>query len=100
MKPPLVGGRSSLMLETIVGSAAAVFTTLSYVPQVRKTWATGETGDLSLKMLLLLATGLGLWVAYGLLKGDWVIVAANSVSLALLMVVLSFKVRATARSEI
>jgi MtN3 and saliva related transmembrane protein len=85
------------MLETIIGSAAAVFTTISYVPQVRKTWATGETGDLSLKMLLLLATGLALWTAYGLIKKDWVIVAANSVSLGLVVAVLSIKLHGDAR---
>jgi MtN3 and saliva related transmembrane protein len=87
------------MLETIVGSAAAVFTTISYVPQVRKTWATGETGDLSLKMLVLLATGLGLWTVYGLLQKDWVIFAANSMSLTLVLAVLSFKLRASSRSK-
>ncbi|MDB5569455.1 MAG: loop repeat protein [Hyphomicrobiales bacterium] len=80
-------------LETIVGSLAAFCTTVSYVPQVRKTWRTGETGDLSLRMVLLLAAGLGLWIVYGFLKGDWVIVAANTISLSLLCVILFFKMR-------
>jgi MtN3 and saliva related transmembrane protein len=53
------------------------------VPQLYKAWSTGETDDLSLRMLLVLATGLTLWVAYGLLKADIVIVIANSVSLLL-----------------
>ena len=42
-----------------------------------------------------LATGIGLWVAYGFLKGDAVIVVANSVSLLLGNLVV-FKVRETA----
>ena len=46
-------------LETLIGAAAAFCTTVSYIPQLRKCWTTGETGDLSLKMLLLLACGLG-----------------------------------------
>ena len=46
-------------LETLIGAAAALCTTVSYIPQLRKCWETGETGDLSLKMLLLLASGLG-----------------------------------------
>jgi MtN3 and saliva related transmembrane protein len=33
--------------------------------------------DLSLKMLLLLAAGLALWLVYGVLKGDFVIIAAT-----------------------
>lgn len=48
-------------LETLIGAAAAFCTTVSYVPQLRKCWTTGETGDLSLKMLLL-AAGLSLWI--------------------------------------
>jgi MtN3 and saliva related transmembrane protein len=40
-------------LETLIGTGAAFCTTISYVPQLKKSWTTGETGDLSLKMLLL-----------------------------------------------
>lgn len=84
-----------LTLETLVGFAAAFCTTVSYIPQVKKCWQTGSTGDLSLKMLLILATGIGLWVIYGVLKGDPVIIIANSVSLLLLCNLLVFKVRET-----
>ena len=79
------------MLDTIIGGFAAFCTTISYVPQVKKAWQTRETGDISLKMLLLLATGLGLWVAYGFMKSDWVIVGANSISLAMLANLIWFK---------
>lgn len=72
------------MFETLIGGLAALCTTVSYVPQVRKAWATRETGDLSLKMLLLLAAGLTLWIVYGVMKSDWVIIFANGFSLALL----------------
>lgn len=80
-------------LETIAGAAAAICTTASYVPQLRKCWATGETNDLSSRMLLLLACGLSLWVTYGLMRADWVIVAANAVSLTLLAGILYFKLK-------
>ena len=66
-------------LETAIGAGAAFCTTISYIPQLRKTWETGETGDLSLRMLLLLACGLSLWVFYGLVRGDFIII--NAVSL-------------------
>ena len=84
---------ADVTLETFVGGAAALCTTASYIPQLRKCWTTGETGDLSLKMLLLLTCGLGLWLVYGLMRGDVVIVLANGVSLALLGCILYFKVR-------
>jgi MtN3 and saliva related transmembrane protein len=76
-----------------IGVAAALLTSLSYIPQVRKAWPRGSTADLSLTMLVVLTTGLLLWVGYGLLKGDWVIVAANSVGGALSASVLAFKIR-------
>ena len=80
-------------LELFVGGAAALCTTASYIAQLRKCWTTRETGDLSLKMLLLLTCGLGLWMVYGLMRGDVVIILANGVSLALLGCILYFKVR-------
>ena len=84
------------MIENIIpwiGVSAAILTSLSYIPQVRKAWPRGSTKDLSLHMLIVLTTGLLLWVGYGLLKADWVIVAANSVGAALSASVLIFKIR-------
>jgi len=37
--------------------------------------------------------GIGLWVVYGFLKSDFVIIIANVVSLGLLMGILYFKLR-------
>ena len=70
---------------TVIGLAAAVCTTAANLPQLKKAWTTGQTDDISLKMLLLLACGLGLWVVYGVLQKDIVIILANAISLALLV---------------
>jgi MtN3 and saliva related transmembrane protein len=69
---------------TVVGLAAAVCTTAANLPQLKKAWTTGQTDDISLKMLLLLGCGLGLWVGYGVLREDIVIILANGISLALI----------------
>jgi MtN3 and saliva related transmembrane protein len=82
-----------LSMETLIGFAAAFCTTISYVPQVQKCWKTHSTGDLSLKMILLLATGISLWIVYGAIRDDMVIIAANSVSLLFLMNLLFFKLK-------
>jgi MtN3 and saliva related transmembrane protein len=84
------------MIESIVpwiGVCAAALTSLSYVPQVRKAWPRGSTKDLSLHMLIVLTAGLLLWIGYGVLKSDWVIVAANSVGAGRSASVLIFKIR-------
>lgn len=78
---------------TLIGSAAAVLTTLAYIPQVKKAWPAGSTDDLSLHMLLALDAGLALWIVYGAFKHDWVIVASNAVGASLVFVVLACKLR-------
>ena len=47
---------------TAVGLAAAVRTTGANLPQFKKAWTTGQTDDISMNMLLVLASGLALWV--------------------------------------
>ena len=79
---------------TLIGLVAAFCTTVSYIPQLKKVWQTGSTEDISLKMFLILAIGVALWIVYGVLQSDAVIVLANSVSLLLLCGILFFKVRA------
>ena len=57
-------------LSSYLGGLAAFLASLSYVPQVRKTWPRGSTSDLSMGMLVALTTGLALWVAYGAMGTD------------------------------
>jgi MtN3 and saliva related transmembrane protein len=50
----------------VVGYLAGGMTTISFVPQVIKTWRTKSTEDLSMGMLLTFSSGVMLWFAYGL----------------------------------
>lgn len=81
-----------MTINTVVGLFAAICTTASYFPQLKKCWETGSAGDLSLKMFTILAC-IALWIAYGILQGDAVIMVANSISFLLLMGILYFRVR-------
>jgi MtN3 and saliva related transmembrane protein len=72
---------------------AAFCTTISYFPQLKKCWDTGSAGDLSFRMFYILVAGIALWVAYGWLQSDSVIIVANTVSLMLLTGILWFKLR-------
>lgn len=78
---------------TLIGLMAALCTTASYIPQLKKCWETGSAGDLSLKMFSILAAGIALWALYGVLQADIVIVLANSASLVLLAGILYFRLR-------
>jgi MtN3 and saliva related transmembrane protein len=80
-------------LTTLLGLAAATLTTSANVPQVLKAWRTKQTDDLSLAMTLILATGLGVWVIYGIMQSDLVIVAANAIAMALSATLAIMKMR-------
>ncbi len=77
----------------LIGTAAAVCTTLAYLPQVIRAWRTHSTHDVSLKMYLLMVTGTALWLIYGVVLMDWPLIGANSVSLVLTGSILFLKLR-------
>jgi len=75
----------------LLGVAAGVFTTVSFFPQVVKTWNSRSAGDLSLPMYSLLVLGIVLWIGYGVIRQDMPIVATNAVTLVLTGIILYFK---------
>ena len=77
----------------LIGGLAAAFTSLSYLPQVKKAWPRQSTDDISLLMLIVLTSGLWLWTLYGILKSDWVIITANVVGGTLSLTILICKLR-------
>ena len=78
---------------TILGLVAGCCTTLAYLPQVIKAWRTRSTRDISLGMFSLMACGLLLWLAYGLLLHDVPLIASNLVTFAFAATILYFKLR-------
>jgi MtN3 and saliva related transmembrane protein len=66
-----------------IGFAAATLTTLSFVPQLVKTWQTRSSGDLSLGMLVAFVCGIVLWIVFGLATHAAPVVAANVATLVL-----------------
>ena len=87
MTPP-----SPFWIEAI-GSAAALLTTLSFVPQAWLTLRTRDVSGISLGMYGAFASGVALWLVYGLLLGAWPIIIANAVTLALALTILGMKLR-------
>jgi MtN3 and saliva related transmembrane protein len=70
-------------LTFVIGISATFFTLWSTVPQIRKALKTRKTDDVSKWLIISLITGLSLWVVYGLVKGDMIIVGANSIGVSL-----------------
>lgn len=80
-------------ITTTLGFMAGALTTLAFVPQAHKAWRTRQCEDLSWGMLLSLVAGVLLWIVYGLMLRAAPIIAANAVTLALLLAIIMMKVR-------
>jgi len=81
------------MLSTYIGYMAATGTTISFLPQVIKTWKSKSAKDLSLGMFSIFCTGTLLWLIYGIMMNEFPIIAANAVTLVLSSTLLYFKFR-------
>jgi len=77
----------------LTGYIAGTLTTLSFVPQVLRTWKLRETKDFSLAMLLLFAAGMLLWTAYGIWINSFPIIAANVITFGLVLFLLGMKMK-------
>ena len=76
-----------------IGMVAAVLTTIAYIPQVVKIYRTKSARDVSLRMFSLLATGVSLWLVYGIMMRSAPLIFANFVTLALSLTVLGLKIK-------
>ncbi len=84
----------------LVGSAAALLTTVAFVPQAWLTWKTHSVEGISLGMYSIFTLGVALWLLYGVLLGAWPIVAANTITLLLSGFILVTKLRANKRNSL
>lgn len=80
-------------LTNIIGSSAAVLTTLAFIPQAYHSYKTRDLSGISLPMYSVFTLGVALWLAYGLLKLDWPIIIANVITLGLSMLILVLKIK-------
>ena len=76
-----------------IGYIAAVFTTISFLPQVIHTIRVKDTTSISLTMYSLLIIGTICWLAYGVVLGSTPIIVANGITIALSSVIFIIKLK-------
>lgn len=76
-----------------IGSAAAVCSMTSFLPQIIKIVRERDASSVSLRMYVVTVTGFGLWVAYGVMVRGWPLVASNTICLALSALILVLKLK-------
>ena len=63
--------------DSMIGVSAAFLTTLSFVPQIIKAHRIKRMKDVSRYLMILFTAGSILWIIYGILHEDLVIIGAN-----------------------
>ncbi len=76
-----------------IGAVAAALTTLCWLPQAVRVIRLRDTRAISLTTNLVFATGILLWLVYGIAIGNGPLIAANGVSLILTLVIIAMKLR-------
>ncbi|HEX2684315.1 MAG TPA: SemiSWEET transporter [Ferruginibacter sp.] len=83
----------SMDIQTWIGISASICTAMSLIPQLIKVLKEKQAEDVSLWMLVVLFAGLGLWVYYGILKKDLIIIISNSFSFTINLLLTIFAVK-------
>jgi 5'(3')-deoxyribonucleotidase/uncharacterized protein with PQ loop repeat len=77
---------SVLTWSAVIGTVAALCTTLAFLPQLVTVWRRGGRG-LSSAMLSMYLVGMSLWLVYGLVNHAGAVIAANAASIVLVAAV-------------
>ncbi|AFU58126.1 PQ loop repeat-containing protein [Candidatus Nitrososphaera gargensis Ga9.2] len=80
-------------IDTIVGISAAILTMSSFIPQIIKAIKTRSMEDVSVYLMPLFIVGFSLWVAYGFMQDDPVIIGSNITGIAFNTTLLFLKSR-------
>jgi MtN3 and saliva related transmembrane protein len=76
-----------------IGTIGAVLTTVCWLPQAIKMIRERESRAISLPATLAFTLGMLLWLVYGMALADWPLIGSSAVTLALMLVILSLKLR-------
>ena len=80
-------------IELWVSAAAAILTTAAFVPQALHIIRHRETKAISLLMYIAFASGVALWLVFGVLIENWAIIVSNAITLVLTLAIVGMKIR-------
>ena len=78
-------------IVTVIGSLAAIASTVSFTPQAWKIIRTRDTAAISAPMYAITVVGFALWTSYGLMLGEWPIIVTNTICFVLSGFILTMK---------
>ena len=77
----------------ILGYAAGAVTAFTFLPQVVKTWKEKSAKNVSLLMFIIAFVNEVMWIAYGVLSNNWVIISTNVVMITMCSLMILLKLR-------
>ncbi|MDZ4712532.1 MAG: SemiSWEET transporter [bacterium] len=77
----------------LIGLVAASLTTFAFLPQSIRAIKSRHTKDLSLPMLVMLETGVLIWIVYGFAINDLPLILANIISFIFVSITLIVKLK-------
>jgi MtN3 and saliva related transmembrane protein len=80
-------------MEYWVSALAAILTTGAFLPQALHIIRHRETKAISLVMYVAFASGVALWLVFGVLIGNWAIIVSNAITFALTSTIVALKLR-------
>ncbi len=76
---------------TLLGFTAGAVTAVGFIPQLIRGYRTKKLQDISYWMPLVLASGMLLWLIYGVFRSDITIIVANSFGVASNILLITMK---------
>lgn len=77
----------------VLGYAACAVTALTFLPQVLKTWKEKSAANVSLMMFLIAFVNEVMWIAFGILRNDMVIIVTNVLMIIMCSIMITLKLR-------
>ncbi|MDX1954600.1 MAG: SemiSWEET transporter [Chitinophagaceae bacterium] len=77
----------------LLGYSACAVTALTFLPQVLKTWKEKSAANVSLMMFVIAFINEVMWIAYGVMKQDNVIIVTNVIMISLCSVMIFLKLK-------
>lgn len=84
---------------TMIGLVAGALTTLAWLPQVIKAFRTRSTKDFAWEWFAMFGTGVGAWLIYGFLAAAPAVIAANALTLLMVLALGALKASHSLRSR-
>ena len=77
----------------VIGIIAGILVLSSFIPQLHKAYKTKRMSDVSIYLMALIASGMLLWVVYGIIRRDPVIIGTNAAGFVLNIILMILKLK-------